>query len=262
MPPLLATLAIVSAGCLAGCGASYDREAEAGLVEKQQGEWTPSAGSTEPTAIGGPAAQAADRFVMQAARSAYKIGPLDVLEVSVFKVPELSKSVQVAESGSINLPLVGEVPAADKTAQELERALTKQLDEKYLKNPQVTVYVKEYNSQRATIEGAVKKPGVYAIKGQTTLLQFIAMAESLDKDTASSSVAIFRVINGKRHGARYDIDEIRSGTTPDPIIQQGDVIIVDTSASKVVFNNFVRLLPISSVFVPLLLILWSPVVDI
>ena len=59
--------------------------------------------------------------------SAYKIGPQDVLDVSVFKVPELSKSVQVADSGSINLPLVGEVPAAGLTAQDVERDLTKRL---------------------------------------------------------------------------------------------------------------------------------------
>ena len=99
------------------------------------------------------------------------------MDVSVFKVPELSKSVQVADTGTINLPLVGEVPAAGKTAQEVEQDLTKKLGAKYLQNPQVTVFVKEYNSQRVTIEGAVKKPGVYPVRGKTSLLQFIAMAE-------------------------------------------------------------------------------------
>jgi polysaccharide export outer membrane protein len=91
--------------------------------------------------------------------SAYKIGPLDVLDISVFKVAELSKSVQVADGGTINLPLVGEVPAAGKTAQEVETDLTAKLGAKYLQSPQVTVFVKEYNSQRVTVDGAVKKPG-------------------------------------------------------------------------------------------------------
>lgn len=71
--------------------------------------------------------------------SAYEIGPQDVLDISVFKVPELSKSVQVADTGTINLPLLGEVVADGRTARQLERELTAQLGAKYLQNPQVTV---------------------------------------------------------------------------------------------------------------------------
>ena len=97
---------------------------------------------------------------------AYEIGPLDVLDISVFQVPELTKSVQVADTGTVNLPLVGEIPVAGKTAQEVERDLTTRLGAKYVKNPQVTVYVKEYNSQLVTITGAISKPGVYPIKGE------------------------------------------------------------------------------------------------
>ena len=72
----------------------------------------------------------------------YKIGPLDVLDISVFKVPELSKTVQVADAGTINLPLVGEIRAGGMTAQEVERDLTARLDAKYLRKPQVTVLSK------------------------------------------------------------------------------------------------------------------------
>ena len=87
----------------------------------------------------------------------YKIGAMDVLDISVFQVPELTKSVQVADTGTINLPLIGEVAVAGKTAQQVERDLTAKLGAKYLQNPQVTVYVKEYNSQQVTIQGADKK---------------------------------------------------------------------------------------------------------
>lgn len=184
--------------------------------------------------------------------SAYKIGALDVLEISVFKVPELSKSVQVSDSGTVNFALVGEVPASGKTAQELERDLTAKLGSKYLRNPQVNVYVKEYNSQRATIEGAVKRPGVYPIKGKTSLVQFIAMAEGLDRDTASNDVIIFRMIDGKRSAARFDIDEIRQGGAEDPLIQQADVIIVDSSTSRSLFNNVLKVLPVTATFIALL----------
>lgn len=177
--------------------------------------------------------------------TAYRIGPQDVLDISVFKVPELTKTVQVADSGTINLPLVGEIAATGRTAQEIERDLTKQLGAKYLQNPQVTVFVKEYNSQRVTIEGAVKKPGVYPIRGKSSLLQIIATAEGLT-DVAQYDVAVFREINGKRSAAKFDIEKIRSGETEDPLLQQGDTVVVGTSALAVGYQNFLKAMPIGS----------------
>ena len=247
------------AGFLAGCGISSDRDVETGLVERQVGGWKPT--SASPSASPAKENEAAPQQLSQVAEKymsankpgngAYKVGPMDVLEISVFKVPELSKSVQVADSGSVNLPLVGEIPAAGKTAQDLERDLTARLSGKYLHNPQVTVYVREFNSQRATIEGAIKSPGIYPLKGKTTLLQIVAMAGSLDKETASTDVVVFREVDGKKFATRYDIDEIRNGNIQDPSIQQGDVIIVDSSTSKVIFSNVMRVLPLASV-VPIL----------
>jgi len=168
---------------------------------------------------------------------------LDVLEISVFKVPELSKSVQVANTGTINLPLVGEVAAAGKTAAEIEKDLTQQLGAKYLKSPQVTVYVKEHNSQRVTIEGAVRKPGVYPVRGTLSLLQLIATAEGLDKDLYSKDVTVFRTVDGQRTPQVFDIDAIREGKADDPPLRQGDLVVVDTSASKTAFQNTIRILP-------------------
>lgn len=182
--------------------------------------------------------------------NAYKVGPLDVLEVSVFKVPDLSKTVQVADSGTINLPLVGEVPAAGFTAQEIERDLTKKLGSKYLQNPQVTVFVKEYNSQRVTVDGAVRKPGVYPIRGGSTLLQIIATAEGLT-ELADSEVVVFRESNGKHMAAKFNLSEVRSGQAADPPLQQGDTVIVSTSALASAYQNLLKALPIGS-FVALL----------
>lgn len=182
--------------------------------------------------------------------SAYKIGPQDVLDISVFKVAELSKTVQVADTGTINLPLVGEVPAAGRTAQDVERELTKQLGAKYLQSPQVTVFVKEYNSQRVTIEGAVKKPGVYPIRGRSTLLQVIATAEGLT-EVAESEVVVFREVNGARTAARFDLQNIRSGKAQDPQLMQGDTIVVATSAMATSFQNFLKIVPLGS-FIALL----------
>src|SRR5215207_4542635 len=85
----------------------------------------------------------------------YRIAPLDVVEISVFGVPELSRTVQVSSSGTINLPLVKEVHAGGRTSIELEHDISAELDKKYLQQPQVSVYVKEFNSQRITVDGAV-----------------------------------------------------------------------------------------------------------
>jgi polysaccharide export outer membrane protein len=183
--------------------------------------------------------------------AAYKIGAQDILDVSVFKVPELSKSVQVADIGTINLPLVGEVPVSGKTAQEVERDLTSRLGAKYLQNPQVTVYVKEHNSQSMTVEGAVKKPGVYPIKGKTSLLQSLALAGGLEP-SSDSTVLVFRYADGNRTAARFEVDSIRSGQAEDPVLQGGDVVVVGTSAIKETFNNVLKVLPAVGAFALLL----------
>lgn len=174
--------------------------------------------------------------------TAYKIGPQDVLDISVFKVPELSKSVQVADSGTVNLPLVGEIPAAGKTAQEVERDLTGKLGAKYLQSPQVTVFVKEYNSQRVTIEGAVKKPGVYPVRGKTSLLQFVAMAEGLDP-AAQDEIVVFRQVDGTRVAGKFDVEDIRAGRSQDPAIREGDVIVVTSSGMKAAWQTFLKAVP-------------------
>ena len=199
--------------------------------------------------VTGSVAETADEFTAAAkpGDTAYKIGPLDVLEVSVFQVPELSKSVQVADTGTVNLPLVGDVDVSGRTAQQVERDLTAKLGAKYLQKPQVTVYVKEYNSQRVTVEGAVKRPGVYPIRSKASLLQFIATAEGLDP-SADSTIVIFRHNDGRRSSARFDLGDIRAGRTPDPAIQSGDVIVAGSSVMKETFNNFIKLLPAAGLF--------------
>ncbi len=180
----------------------------------------------------------------------YKIGAQDVLEITVFKVSELSKSVQVSEDGAINLPLVGDVVAAGHTAQEVARDVAAKLGAKYLKDPQVTVYVKEFNSQRITVEGAIKKPGVYPLKGKLTLMQAVAMSEGVDANVAGSTVRVFRQSGGKKSALTYDLNEILTGASPDPGLNNGDLVVVETSDGKVAFNNFTKVIPAATLFKP------------
>ncbi|MDX2306661.1 MAG: polysaccharide biosynthesis/export family protein [Hyphomicrobium sp.] len=209
-----------------------------------------AAGTPPVTSTGSTTASTAAASIIATStpgNAAYKIGPLDVIEVSVFKVPDLSKSIQVAENGSINYPLIGEVQAAGKTAREIEQVLTRDLGDKYLQNPQVSVFVKEYNSQRVTIEGAVKKPGVYPMQGGMSLLQALAVAQGLDS-VSDSSLVVFRTIDGKRSAARFDISQIRDGSAQDPQLQAGDIVVAGTSALKEGFSNVIKALPMASVF--------------
>ncbi len=177
--------------------------------------------------------------------AAYKIGPRDVLEITVFKVPELSKVTQVSEAGTISYPLAGEIKAGGRTAREVEQDLTTVLGAKYLQNPQVNVFVKEYNSQRVTLEGAVKKPGVYPIAGGMSLLQAVATAGGFEAN-ADESVLLFRQSDGRRSAARYDVSRIRGGEAEDPQLQSGDVIIAGTSDLKEGMNLMFKFLPLAT----------------
>jgi polysaccharide biosynthesis/export protein len=196
----------------------------------------------------GAAAQAADKLtsVAMPGNTAYQIGPMDVLDVSVFKVPDLAKTVQVSDDGTINYPLVGDVHASGKTAHQLERDLQQRLGAKFLRSPQVTVFVKESNSQRVTVEGSVKTSGVYSLKGRTTLVQVLAMAGGVNIDTSSGDIVIFRTVGGARSAARFDFDAIKAGKADDPELQPGDVIVVDTSSTKVALGNILKVLPLAT----------------
>ena len=232
---------MVCAFCLAGCVGSSGPGSEGANL---------SAGSApvDNTAL----ANAAATFMSSATpgNTAYKIGPQDVLDISVFQVPDLTRTVQVADTNSINLPLVGVVPTKNKTPQDLERDLTQRLGARYLQSPQVSVFVREYNSQRVTVEGAVKKPGIYPLQSKTSLLQVIAMAGGPDTDTASDTVLVFRQQGGSRSVARFDIDAIRDGKVPDPVMQAGDVVVADTSQAKTTFTLILRALPAATLFRP------------
>jgi len=240
-PALIAALLL--AVSLAGCAASLN----SGVGASEQ----LASGETAPQPTAAPAgshrvAQVGDGAAA-AAPGAYRIGPTDVLDITVFKVPDLSKTVQVAETGSINLPLLGEVPAAGKTAQQLERDLATKLGAQYLQNPQVTVLVKENNSQRVTIQGAVAKPGVYPLGGKTSLLELVAIAGGFNSNS-DSTVLVLRKGDGKRSAAKFDVGSIQKGQADDPTMQSGDVVVAGTSAIKAGFNNVLKALPLAGVF--------------
>jgi polysaccharide export outer membrane protein len=180
----------------------------------------------------------------------YRVGPMDVLDVTVYQVPDLTRQVQVDAAGQIVLPLVGPVNAAGKTVAELQSDVATRLREKYLQSPEVTIYVKEFASQKVTVEGSVTQPGVYPIAGRTTLLQALAMARGTDRLANQKRVVIFRTVNNQRMGALFDIDAIRAGTLDDPEVYGNDVVVVERSGVKSAFQSATGVVPILGLFRP------------
>jgi polysaccharide export outer membrane protein len=154
------------------------------------------------------------------------------LEVSVFQVPDLSRTVRVNSSGEISLPMIGVVRAGGKTVAELETSIADKLRESFLQDPQVSVYIQEFASQRVTVEGSVAQPGIKPLTGKTTLLQLVAMSGGLTRMADPSKIIIFRTIDGQRMVALFDLVDIRSGLAEDPQIYGDDVVVIDDSRAR------------------------------
>lgn len=181
----------------------------------------------------------------------YRIGPNDTLNVTVFQVPDLSvNGVRVDTAGNIQLPLIGTVPAAGRTASELSEAVRQALASSYLQNPQVTVAIAEAASQKVTIDGAVTTPGVFELRGRTTLLQAVAMARGPTPTADLTSVAVFRTIEGQRMVAVFDLRAIRLGEAQDPEILGDDVVVVDSSRLNTTLQSVITSLPALAIFRP------------
>jgi len=149
----------------------------------------PGQAQTPPQAKAQPQVQpqeARDIFVR-----AYRIGPGDLLELKVFQVDELSQTVRVSEDGSMTLPLLGRIVVEGLTQEGVVQKLSGLLQAKYVKNPQVTIFIKEYKNQQVAVIGAVEKAGSYELVGRKNLLQIISMAGGFS-ETAGNEIFILR----------------------------------------------------------------------
>lgn len=179
----------------------------------------------------------------------YRIGAQDLLAISVFGVEELAKEVRVNSNGQVSLPLIGGVMAGGKTIPELEAELARKYSDGFLQNPQVSVFVKEFTSQRVTLEGALKSPGIYPITGRTSLLQGIALAGGVDDKVADlGGIVLMRQVDGKRMVAVYDLRQVRKGLAEDPQLYGDDIIVVEQAGSKTVYRNIIESMPILGIF--------------
>lgn len=207
-------LAAVGLAALAGGNPLYAQEVAA-----------PAAPQVAPSAVGARSVPAT------ADMEEYKIGPHDLLELSVFGVQEMTRVVRVNAQGMISLPLIGTIRAGGLTANELEAVLAAKLSENLLQDPQVSVFIKEFVSQRVVVEGSVMKTGVYPLTGKTSLMQVLAIAGGLNSIADANNVRIFREKpNGAREVLTFDLVAIRAGKVEDPLIKGNDTVVVEESA--------------------------------
>lgn len=178
----------------------------------------------------------------------YRVGPKDILDITVYREPDLSKRFRVTGDGMISVPLIGKVQVAGLTMAEIERTLEQRLARGYLVKPQVSVMVAEYQSQQVLVLGAVGQPGYYPLRGRTTLLDILSRAGGLTQATRQNKYLVLMRQReaGKVHGhdaairaTRVDLDRLldQGDTTLNAPLQSEDVIFVPQPASIVVFGE-------------------------
>lgn len=182
----------------------------------------------------------------------YRIGHRDLLEVTVFRADELNRQVRVNRKGEISLPLIGTVVVGGLSVSEAEQQIADSLKQNFMKNPHVSIFIKEYESQKITVNGWVKNPGVFALKGGTTLMQAISLANGLDRLADAKEVVIFRK-DAQREGTtgyRINFEDVQAGRVSDPFLKRDDIVVVPQNGSKAAFEDTTKTLRTFLGFLP------------
>jgi polysaccharide export outer membrane protein len=183
--------------------------------------WTLSDGSE-------PAADARPRLETSAADlPGYRIGPEDVLQVSVWGNEAVSRTAPVRPDGRISLPLLNDVQAAGLTPMELRDELSRRLAE-YIPHPEVAVSVTEVKSFKVSVIGAVVKPGRYELKSRATVIDVLALAEGFTEFAARSRVVVMRSDGSRVERLPFDYDKVASGSSGQAnfYVRAGDIVLV------------------------------------
>jgi polysaccharide biosynthesis/export protein len=236
---LLAALLGFAGACLAQAGQERVAATQAAAMQPldmRVGVAQKSAAATEATSS--LSANSASPLI--AVAKDYRVGPNDLIDVEVLDLDNMKRTVRVNAAGAISLPLIGAVPVAGLTSQELEERIADRYREKYLQNPQVSVFIKEFTTERITVEGAVVRPGIFPLAGQMTLLRALALAGGFGPIANSSQVMLFRTNEQRvREVAVFDVEKIRAGKSDDPAIKGDDLIVVQRDGTRVILKDSV-----------------------
>jgi polysaccharide export outer membrane protein len=157
----------------------------------------------------------------------YVIGPEDVIDINVWKEPDMTRIVPVRPDGKISLPLINDVQAAGSTPQQLASTVTEKL-RKFLTEPQVTVIVTQINSQRVFVVGEVLRAGAFPLIPGMTVLQALSSAGGFTTFADVKKIHVMRLVNGKHIELPFNYREVLKGDNPDQNIklEPGDTVVV------------------------------------
>lgn len=175
----------------------------------------------------------------------YFIGPYDVLMVDVLGVDGMQdRPIQVDSGGQMSFPLAGSITASGKTTAELAAEISKRLRARYIRDPQVTVNLKEAVGQVVTVDGQVARPGRYPVVGRLTLISAVATAGGTSEFARLRDVLVFREVGGQKYVGVYNLDAIRRGAYPDPEIFANDTVIIGDSPQRRLFRDVIQAAPL------------------
>jgi polysaccharide biosynthesis/export protein len=176
-------------------------------------------------AAAAPAANAMETAILNNAND-YKIGPEDLLDISVWKNPELSRTVPVRPDGKVSLPLVNDIQASGLTPTALRQQLIDRLSE-FIPAPEVAVIVREVHSMKVAVVGSVKTPGRYELKSAATVLEMIALAQGFTDFASRDRVVVLRQEKGETKRIPFNYRKVAAGDEQSNlVVQPGDIIVV------------------------------------
>lgn len=194
-------------------------------------------------AAGDPGSPAVDALAQRPAPTQgmdpnYRISANDLMAFDVFGVPDMARDVRVSASGEVSLPLIGQVPVAGLTVLDAQRLIAERYREKYLQDPQVSLFIKEFTTQRVAIEGAVLRPGIYPMSGQMTLLRALALSGGFAPYADINQIVVYRQhAGGAPEQLTFDLDKVRAGQQLDPNIRPDDVIVVQRNSRRTALRD-------------------------
>jgi len=174
-------------------------------------------GSKQPVVIEDATAEAPDTTV----------GPEDVFDVRVFGEKELSSTYRVASDGTIDFPLIGTVSVNGKTPTEIADLIEKKLVEgDFLKRPEVSILVTEYNSKKVSVFGQVKQPGTFTYQDGMSVVEAISKAGGFTSMAKANDTVVIRVVDGKEKRHKVAVEAIGEGRAPNFVLRAGDIVFV------------------------------------
>jgi polysaccharide export outer membrane protein len=188
-----------------------------------------SSGCTRRAAEASAPARPEDPAAADPGGAASALGPGDVFEVRVYGEPELSGVYQVGSDGDVVFPLCQRVAVSGLAPNAAAGRLRACLAERFMRDPQVSVLVKEYNSKKVFVFGEVQKPGTFAYENGMSIVQAVTLAGGFTKMAAQNSTSVTRRVNGQEQKIKVTVQDIALGKAPNFTLEPGDIVYVPES---------------------------------